>query len=704
MGKTLIGSLARALTNRTPVPYVSSRNLNLPWTRTTGAETQMRAMGSVGTLFAIVNRTSNATAQVTWRLWRKAPTGLPEDRVEVTRHAALDLWNHPNEFMTRQELVEALQQHIDLTGEGWIVISRNARSPLPLELWPVRPDRMEPIPHPVDFLSGYLYRGPGGEQVPLETRDVVFLRTPHPLDPYRGMGAVQTILSELDANRYSAEWNRNFFLNSAEPGGIIEVPNALTDAEFNDLRERWNEQHRGVANAHRVAILEHGRWVDRKYTQRDMQFVELRTASREVIREAFGIPAFALGEVKDVNRATADASSAWFAAMLTVPRLERIKAALNSDLLPLYGPSAAGLEFDYDTPVTADVELEARQLTARANAAKALREAGWDATDVLSAVGLPEMRYTTPAEPAAPRPAPTPVPAPAARLDLHHHTHAAPALAPVASLSMFDLARAQRRAAILNQDADIDAARAEFDSAVDELMADWEPIAEAQIGDLEQQITAAIDDGDLGALSAMTVDTGRAEAILRRALGDMAAAGAEQIAAEAAEQGVTVDPPEVAAGLRNSAPRLWAAFGSELVEVATATAGMIAASLAASAAREALRLFRPGVAGRSIARQVGEFLRSLRNVERRELLAGALHRAQNVGRIAALGEAPPARYLADERRDSNTCPPCAEIDGTEFASLAEASQVYGAGGYLECEGRSRCRGTVRAIWGEGDED
>lgn len=397
MGKTLLGSLT-ALAQRTavetPIPFVSrGAQRALPFMRPAGMEAQMRAMGSVGTLFSIVNRTSNATAQVDWKLWRKAKSGKKEDRVEVTSHAALDLWNKPNPFMPRQEFVETFQQHVDLVGEGWWVIAKHpAVKNLPLEAWPVRPDRMTPVPSQDRFLDGYLYTSPDGEQIRLELDEVIQLRMPNPLDPYRGMGPVQAILADLDATRYSAEWNRNFFLNSAEPGGIIEVPTPLSDPDFDQLRDRWNEQHRGVANAHRVAILEHGKWIDRKLSQRDMQFAELRGVSRTVIREAYGIPAFALGEVTDVNRATAEASKAWFAEQLTIPRLERIKAALNHDLLPLFGATAQGLEFDYENPVPADPETEAAQLTARSAAAATLRDAGWDPDDVLSVVGLPTMR------------------------------------------------------------------------------------------------------------------------------------------------------------------------------------------------------------------------------------------------------------------------------------------------------------------------
>lgn len=399
MGRTMLGAiLNRAATAAAPpVPFSSrAQSFALGFGGRRDAQAQLAAMGSVGTLFSIVNRTSNATSQVEWKLWRKAASGRDEDRVEVTSHAALDLWRKPNPFMPRQEFVEVTQQHVDLTGEGWWVVGRHKASPIPLELWPVRPDRMTPVPDPDSYLAGYVYTGPGGEQIPLELDQVIQLRMPNPLDPYRGMGPVQSILTDLDATRYSAEWNKNFFLNSAEPGGIIEVPNALSDPDFDQLRDRWNEQHRGVANAHRVAILEHGKWVDRKFTQRDMQFAELRSVSRDVIREAFGMPAFALGEVQDVNRATAEASAAWFDANITVPRLERIKGALNHDLLPLFGATAQGLEFDYENPVADDRELAARELTAKAAAARELIEAGAYGPEVLAALDLPEIAFGQP--------------------------------------------------------------------------------------------------------------------------------------------------------------------------------------------------------------------------------------------------------------------------------------------------------------------
>jgi HK97 family phage portal protein len=668
-----VASFIRSLLNRTPVAYAPSRvgrGMSSMWGSPSGMTAQMRAMGSVGTLFSIVNRTSTSTAQVEWHLYRKAKSGRKEDRVEVTSHAALDLWNRPNPFMPRQEFVEVEQQHIDLTGEGWWVIARDPRSPIPLELWPVRPDRMMPIPSPTDYLVGYVYTGPDGEQVPLGLDEVIQIRMPNPLDTYRGMGPVQAILTDLDASRYSAEWNRNFFLNSAEPGGIIAVDRRLDDDEFDEMRMRWAEQHRGVAAAHRVAIMEQGAtWVDRKFTQRDMQFAELRSVSRDVIREAFTMPAFALGEVADVNRATADASRVWFAEQLTEPRLERFKAALNFELLPMYGATATDLEFDYESPVPEDEEAENAALTTRSTAAAVLVEAGYDPAEVLHTVGLPPMTHVAPAPPLS--------------VPVNRHDHRP---------------RASRRLRLRDSaDADLEDVRADHEQALASLTATWGSIEAGWITDLEGQIETAVDAVDTAALAGLTVPTDTAAEALTRALQVMADQAAQRIVQQAGRQGIRIMPPQ----FTNRAP-LRDALGADLAAIAQATSALLASGLAASAAREAMRLATPAASGRSVADAVGAFLRGLAGWVRRDQLGGALHRAQNTGRLAAIGAGPDDVVItACEINDINECEPCGQIDGTEFPNLAAAEAAYGTGGYIGCDGGIRCRGTVTAEWPSG---
>lgn len=370
--------------------------MNNPWTGGRGRRAELGAMGGNGTLFSIVTRLATSTAKADWDLCRTplpgADPNAPEE--EVLIHPAIDLWNRPNEFYTGQSFVETFEQHIDLVGETWWVVAYDeVFTQIPLEMWPVRPDRMQPVTDPYEYIVGYMYTAPDGEQVPLEKREVIFIRTPNPVDPYRGMGPVQSILVDLESARFSAEWNRNFFLNGAEPGGVIEAPEGLSDREFNKLKKQWDERHRGVGNAHKVAILEKAQWKDRQFNQKDMQFAELRNVGREVIREAYGMhPQFVGAGDVGHSRAEAEAAEVIYARWYVEPRLDRIKDALNQQFLKIFGGIGQGVYWKYCSPVPNDEAAQDTSRTAKATAYKTLVDAGVHPDDAATVAGLPAMR------------------------------------------------------------------------------------------------------------------------------------------------------------------------------------------------------------------------------------------------------------------------------------------------------------------------
>jgi HK97 family phage portal protein len=360
-------------------------------------------MGTAGTIFQIVSLLAQSTADAEWRLYRKPrqdgrvryTTGDQgsDMRTEVVRHQALSVLTAPNPFYTRHELIETTMQHMELTGEGFWVVQRDGRASFPTALWPIRPDRMQPVPDAEKYLAGYVYTGPSGEKVPLKINEVIQLKYPNPLDSYRGLGPVASVLTDIDAMKYSAEYNRNFFINGADPSGIIQVPGSLEDTEFNQLSDRWRESHQGVARAHRVAILESGmQWIERKYSMKDMQFVQLREVSRDVLREAWGIHKSMLGNADDVNRANAQTAEEVFGRWKVLPRLNRIRMTLNERYLPLFGTTGEAVEFDYVNPLPDDREADNAELTSKANAASVLVAAGFDPEMVCEVVGLPPMK------------------------------------------------------------------------------------------------------------------------------------------------------------------------------------------------------------------------------------------------------------------------------------------------------------------------
>jgi len=390
--------------NRSPVPFVPSRGRGSIFApRTPGGGDyvqQMETYGSDGVVFPVVNRLMGAVSSIEWKLWKKSASGAKEDRTEVTSHPVLDLLENPNPFMSRKQLMAAGQQHNDLTGETNLIVGRMAGIKYPIDLYPCRPDRLAPVPDQYNFLQGWIYKL-GGERVPLELNEILRWTQPSPLDPWRGMGAIQSVMRRLDSEKYGQEWQASFFQNSARPGGILEVDRRLGDDEFNEMRDRWRDQHQGISKAHRVAIIEQGaKWIETAFSMRDLQMAELSTVSRDVVLVAFGFPKAMLGIVEDVNRANAEAGEYLFARWLTKPRLDDWKGMFNKQLLPLFDKNLNKThELDYEDPVPENGEAAMLELEKKSAALVSLTAAGFEASEVLDLLGWPELTYTAPPPP-----------------------------------------------------------------------------------------------------------------------------------------------------------------------------------------------------------------------------------------------------------------------------------------------------------------
>lgn len=381
---------ARQQTGMPPVPYSSDRGGLFANNDEVIGERAYDAYGSVSTLFAIVSMLGSAFASTEWGLYRKGPKRDKARRKEILDHPIISLWNKPNPFYTGRFFRMTVQQHIDLVGEGVIILSTFGG--IPYEMWPVRPDRIKPVKNARKFLLGYIYTSEDGEEVPLPRENVIHIKLPNPADPFRGLGPVQSALMDLDAAKYSAQWNRNFFINGARPGGIIEVDHRMSDEEWNTFTARWRSQHQGVANAHRVAVLENAKWHDVKFSMTDMQFVELRTLSREMIREAFAFPKPMLGSVDDVNRANSLVGERVFGRWQIVPRCDLWKDIINFNLVPRF-TGTEKLELDYVNPVPVDHEAENAERNSKTSSAANLVKVGYHPDDAAEACGLPPMRW-----------------------------------------------------------------------------------------------------------------------------------------------------------------------------------------------------------------------------------------------------------------------------------------------------------------------
>lgn len=226
---------------------------------------------------------------------------------------------------------------------------------------------------------------------------------------------------------------------------------------------------------------------------------------------------------------------------------------------------------------------------------------------------------------------------------------------------------------------------ANWQSAVDQLVSQWQTIRAQQIDELAALISAS--GGDLAALAQIRATAAGADMVEER-LRTMAHLGAAEATAEAVRQGVSATVPDVAA------------LEAELAARASALEQLLTSAISQAAANKAVQLSGGGLAPPDVGAQVSGYLGSLSDAYLADQFGGATSAAQNAGRLAAMTANGASAFYASELLDVNTCVACAGNDGKEYATAAAAAVDYPAGGFAECSGGPRCRGTIVAIFGE----
>ena len=234
----------------------------------------------------------------------------------------------------------------------------------------------------------------------------------------------------------------------------------------------------------------------------------------------------------------------------------------------------------------------------------------------------------------------------------------------------------------------------QWENAVGATMNDYARAEADQRAELREQIIAAVDSDDLGSLDSLHVSTDHMAALLIRHMTGLAITAGKEMQREAEHQGVRIPPWDLDTSLTASSAI------DVIRSVARVTARSLGLGLVQSAGRRAVSFVTSGRSGKQVAAEVDSNLKDLSTRTPKDYIGSAMSSAQNAGRMAVLRVAPEGIYLASEINDRNTCSACQTIDGTEFTSLSAAAEAYpsGGGGYVNCAGGGRCRGTMIAVW------
>jgi len=214
----------------------------------------------------------------------------------ITNDAVLEVFNNTsnigeNAFAFRYRL--SAQLLMSSRGVFIEVVRDRLGDPMALHLLP--PQDTSPIPHISKFVSGYEVKLPQGDKRIIKPQNVIWIRRPHPLDPYLSMTPMQAAGVAIEVENLAKIYNRNFLVNDGRPGGLLVVRSEISEEDKDELRSRFQGNISRTGAVGVIASDDGADFVDTAASPRDAAYIQMRTLNKEEILAAFGVPESIIG-------------------------------------------------------------------------------------------------------------------------------------------------------------------------------------------------------------------------------------------------------------------------------------------------------------------------------------------------------------------------------------------------------------------------
>jgi len=288
-------------------------------------------------------------------------------------HPLVLLFDRPCPALTRAQHWQATAIHEYRVGEcTWIALGKGGQlrkaKEMPTELWPQNSRGWKPLKEDgsdgIDSRTQMPAAWKAGQRT-YKPESLVRFTWFDPDNPLRGMSPLDPAKVEIEADMAAGSFNRNFFTNGCNPGGIFKHPRSLTAPQRKDFLDAVNEENGGEDKAFSTLLLENG--VDFAFnprSQKDAEFIELRRGARDVELAVIGVQKAALSITDDLNYATALGQRRVLIENTVLPIIMDWEDAINGQLLGDIEGGAYWVEFDLSAIAALQEDIQPKAATA----------------------------------------------------------------------------------------------------------------------------------------------------------------------------------------------------------------------------------------------------------------------------------------------------------------------------------------------------
>ncbi len=249
---------------------------------------------------------------------------------DVENHHLEQLWESPNEHMGRSFVTSFWAWSYVLASKAYLYWVPDTSGTELMEVWPVPPWMIRPIPDKENFISGYAFKSSQySDIITIPPELITFSHSVNLFDVRDGLSFLAAAYQEIQSDLAASAWNLNFFdENNGVPDGMIGLSPDALDQDVErvrwELRDFFGGTKRGMAVA---------RTGDMKYqefgrSQKDMEFSQGREFASKVIGRTLGFPD---GYWSDLaNRANAEQARRTMISGAVWPLLVRLAEDMNA--------------------------------------------------------------------------------------------------------------------------------------------------------------------------------------------------------------------------------------------------------------------------------------------------------------------------------------------------------------------------------------
>ena len=295
---------------------------------------------------------SEMMASVGLYLYRRTENGGRERADDNPLYGVLHDIANPN--MTAFEAREFLVRSLDLTGNAYARIERNARGQV-TALYP-----LAPLSVGVERLaSGRLrYRVSQERGAPyiLLQEEVLHLRGPS-RDGILGQSPISISRGSLGLALTNHDTASALSANSLRPSGILSFAERLTGEQRAQVRKSMEERYVGSDKAGKLMVMDGGAKFERMaFTPEDAEFLDSRKLGNEDVARIFGLPPTSVGITDKATYSNTEQEGRALVQNALGPLAGRIEAAMLRCLLTDVSRRFLYVEHDLDTLLRGDVK------------------------------------------------------------------------------------------------------------------------------------------------------------------------------------------------------------------------------------------------------------------------------------------------------------------------------------------------------------